>query len=26
VVRGMPLELIFQYLNINELYRLSWGA
>jgi 5-methyltetrahydrofolate--homocysteine methyltransferase len=22
----MPLELIFQHLNINELYRLSWGA
>ena len=26
VVRSMPLELIFQHLNINELYRLSWGA
>jgi len=26
VVRTMPLEIIFQYLNINELYRLSWGA
>ncbi len=26
VVRAMPLELIFQMLNINELYRLSWGA
>ena len=26
VVRSMPLELIFQQLNINELYRLSWGA
>ena len=26
VVRAMPLELIFQHLNINELYRLSWGA
>ena len=22
----MPLEIIFQQLNINELYRLSWGA
>jgi len=26
VVRTMPLEMIFQHLNINELYRLSWGA
>jgi 5-methyltetrahydrofolate--homocysteine methyltransferase len=26
VVRSMPLEFIFQQLNINELYRLSWGA
>ncbi len=26
VVRAMPLEIIFQHLNINELYRLSWGA
>jgi 5-methyltetrahydrofolate--homocysteine methyltransferase len=26
VVRSMPLEVIFQQLNINELYRLSWGA
>jgi 5-methyltetrahydrofolate--homocysteine methyltransferase len=26
VVRSMPLELIFQQLNVNELYRLSWGA
>jgi 5-methyltetrahydrofolate--homocysteine methyltransferase len=26
VVRAMPLEIIFQQLNINELYRLSWGA
>ena len=25
-VRSMPLEAIFQQLNINELYRLSWGA
>jgi 5-methyltetrahydrofolate--homocysteine methyltransferase len=22
----MPLELVFQYLSINELFRLSWGA
>ncbi|PKN94540.1 MAG: methionine synthase [Chloroflexi bacterium HGW-Chloroflexi-6] len=26
VVRSMPLEMVFQHLNINELYRLSWGA
>ncbi len=26
VVRQMPLELVFQYLSKNELYRLSWGA
>ncbi|MCX7608744.1 MAG: B12-binding domain-containing protein, partial [Anaerolineales bacterium] len=26
VVRAMPLEIVFQHLNINELYRLSWGA
>ncbi|MFH2039310.1 MAG: vitamin B12 dependent-methionine synthase activation domain-containing protein, partial [Chloroflexota bacterium] len=26
VVKDMPLEAIFQNLNINELYRLSWGA
>ncbi len=26
LVRAMPLEMIFQHLNINELYRLSWGA
>jgi len=25
-VRSMPLEIIFKQLNINELYRLSWGA
>jgi 5-methyltetrahydrofolate--homocysteine methyltransferase len=25
-VRSMPLEMVFQHLNINELYRLSWGA
>jgi len=22
----MPLEIIFRHLNLNELYRLSWGA
>ena len=26
VVKDMPLEIIFKHLNINELYRLSWGA
>jgi len=26
VVKNMPLEIIMQHLNINELYRLSWGA
>jgi len=26
LVKSMPLESIFQNLNINELYRLSWGA
>jgi len=26
VVKEMPLELIFEHLNKNELYRLSWGA
>ena len=26
VVQQMPLELIFQHLSKNELYRLSWGA
>ena len=26
VVRSMPLELVFQHLPINELFRLSWGA
>ncbi|MFZ6031044.1 MAG: methionine synthase [Chloroflexota bacterium] len=26
VVRTMPLEAVFEHLNINELYRLSWGA
>ncbi|MGE5378549.1 MAG: methionine synthase [Bacteroidota bacterium] len=26
VVRNMPLEIVFTHLNVNELYRLSWGA
>ena len=26
VVRDMPLEVVLKSLNINELYRLSWGA
>lgn len=26
VVREMPLEIIFQFLAKNELFRLSWGA
>jgi 5-methyltetrahydrofolate--homocysteine methyltransferase len=26
VVKDMPLEMVFQHLSINELYRLSWGA
>ncbi|HJS17922.1 MAG TPA: homocysteine S-methyltransferase family protein [Anaerolineales bacterium] len=26
VVRNMPLEIVLTHLNINELYRLSWGA
>jgi 5-methyltetrahydrofolate--homocysteine methyltransferase len=26
VVKDMPLELVLKFLNINELYRLSWGA
>jgi 5-methyltetrahydrofolate--homocysteine methyltransferase len=26
LVKEMPLEIIFKHLNINELYRLSWGA
>lgn len=26
LVRQMPLEIIFQYLFKNELFRLSWGA
>ena len=26
IVRDMPLEMVLKNLNINELYRLSWGA
>ena len=26
IVRQMPLELVFQHLALNELFRLSWGA
>lgn len=26
IVKDMPLEMVMQHLNINELYRLSWGA
>jgi 5-methyltetrahydrofolate--homocysteine methyltransferase len=26
VVREMPLEMVFQHLYKNELFRLSWGA
>jgi 5-methyltetrahydrofolate--homocysteine methyltransferase len=26
VVKDMPLEMVLKHLNINELYRLSWGA
>jgi len=26
VVRQMPLEIVFQHLYKNELFRLSWGA
>jgi 5-methyltetrahydrofolate--homocysteine methyltransferase len=26
VVKQMPLEIVFQHLSRNELYRLSWGA
>jgi 5-methyltetrahydrofolate--homocysteine methyltransferase len=26
VVKDMPLGMVFDCLNINELYRLSWGA
>jgi 5-methyltetrahydrofolate--homocysteine methyltransferase len=26
VVKNMPLEIVLTHLNLNELYRLSWGA
>ncbi len=26
LVEEMPLESVFHHLNVNELYRLSWGA
>ncbi|MCC6147165.1 MAG: methionine synthase [Anaerolineaceae bacterium] len=26
VVRQMPLEIVFQFLPLNELFRLSWGG
>ena len=26
IVKKMPLEIVLTHLNINELYRLSWGA
>ena len=26
VVKDMPLEIVLKHLNLNELYRLSWGA
>lgn len=26
VVRDMPLDIVFEHLALNELYRLSWGA
>jgi 5-methyltetrahydrofolate--homocysteine methyltransferase len=26
IVHQMPLELVFQHLALNELFRLSWGA
>ena len=26
MVRQMPLEVVFQHLAKNELFRLSWGA
>jgi len=26
VVKNMPLEIVLTHVNINELYRLSWGA
>ncbi len=26
IVKDMPLEMVLKHLNLNELYRLSWGA
>jgi 5-methyltetrahydrofolate--homocysteine methyltransferase len=26
IVKDMPLEMVLKHLNMNELYRLSWGA
>jgi 5-methyltetrahydrofolate--homocysteine methyltransferase len=26
VIREMPLEIVLQYLDLDELYRLQWGA
>jgi 5-methyltetrahydrofolate--homocysteine methyltransferase len=26
VIREMPLEIVLQHLDVNELYRLQWGA
>ncbi|HUH96389.1 MAG TPA: methionine synthase [Anaerolineales bacterium] len=26
IVMDMPLEIVLKHLNLNELYRLSWGA
>ncbi len=26
IVKEMPLEIVLKHLNLNELYRLSWGA
>ncbi|GAB4540541.1 MAG: methionine synthase [Anaerolineales bacterium] len=26
IVKNMPLEMVLKHLNMNELYRLSWGA
>jgi 5-methyltetrahydrofolate--homocysteine methyltransferase len=26
LVQDMPLEIVLKHLNLNELYRLSWGA
>src|SRR5205807_1994035 len=26
VIRAMPLEIVLRHLDLNELYRLQWGA